>query len=259
MTTKLIASAAVAALSFASTTHAANIRWMGVDMNTAAQSTVTPLQHVDTTQAGTGPSYSSPISSLVGTTGGAGANGMNLTGSATVGSGTSTAITAWNINGGTDTLGMTMNHAVTGTILLNNFAGSEGVFYFYVLTAGTLSVTYDYGFEETGPTGNPTKASDRGRSRSYIIRNSKGLGDGGTFGGTEIVNRDGSRTYTESVTPGDDLIAMAFDFRILDNPQETNIPTGYLNMTFTPIPEPSAAVLFGLAGLGLLSRRRRCA
>lgn len=253
-----ILAAAAALLLLPSPSHAGLIRWMGVDMNTNADSPFSALQHVDTTEAGTGPSYSAPIGSLGGTFWGPGANGMNLTGSATANSGLSLATTTWNINGVTDTLNMTMNHSIAGAISPGNFAGSEGVFYFYALTAGTISVTYDYGFEQTDPTTDPYKASERGRSKQYVYRNSKGLGGGGS-GGTEIVNRDGSRTFTEYVTPGDDLIALAFDFQILEDPQQTTISGGYSTMTFTPtpVPEPGTALVGAVCGIvGLLSRRR---
>ena len=236
------------------TSSAQYLRWMGLDMNTFAQDPTHAPSFLDSINAASG----SPgvISSLASVPFGPGANMTALTGSATRTSGTSFATTGWTITPGSDTLGMTMNHGISGGMAVNNFSGSEGVFYFYALTAGTLTITYDYGQEETTPTTAPYKASDRGRSRTYVLKNSKGLGDNAA-GPTEIVNRDGSRTFTETVGPGDDLIALAFDFEILDNPQDTSIPAGYLTMTFTPVPEPTSVALLGMAGGALLAFRRR--
>ena len=233
---------------------ALDLRWLGLDMNTDSQSTFTAPVHVDTINT-TLPS----IASLASLPFGPGANLMSLTNTvAPTVSGTSFANTAWTITPGTDTFSMALNDGIGGGYSPINFTGREGVLYFYALTAGVISVTYDYGNAETGMTDQPYKASERGRSKSFIYRNSKGLGDAGNTGLSEIVNRDGSRTFFESVSPADDLLALAFDFRILDPLMPTSISGGYLNMTFTPTPVPEPGTLiFGLALFGTTALRRR--
>lgn len=177
----------------------------------------------------------------------------DLTGSATATVGSSNATTSWNIDPDTSTLTMTLNHSFSGIAAPDNFAGAEGVFYFYALTEGTISVTYDYGDEETADPTAAYKASERGRSRVRQRNNSRGLGEDAP-GGWEVVNRDGSRTFNMNVGPIDDLIALQFDFQASDpGPSSVN---GFLNMTFTPVPEPSGAMLGLLGGIGLLVRRR---
>ena len=263
MKTKVIFFCGFPALLASSPLHAASfVRWMGFDMNTTAQATGFVLNQVDTTSvapfvdggmAGGGPGAA--ISSLVSAPFEAGADMAALSGLATVASGTSYANTSWNIDAGTGTLTMSLDHGITGTIAGDNFTGSEGVFYFYALAAGTISITYDYGIEETADPTAPSKASERGRSRVTYASNRRGLGDG-AVGLTEIVNRDGSRTITGAVGPGDDLIGLQFDFRISEDPQSASIPDGFMTVNFTPIPEPST-LLLGTAGLALAFSRRR--
>jgi hypothetical protein len=237
-----------------SSTQAAHIRFVGMDMNTVAGAT-SQSPTLTTTRHHVTPTFQDLVSLPLGP-----GNAFSPTsGSATATVGSTSATTGWNINQASDTLTLSLNHVISGAPAFDNFAGSEGVFYFFALTPGTLSVTWDYGFEE--PLVNPSqpwKVSDRGRSAVRVKRNAKGLGEDAASGSI-IVNRDGSFTFNESVSSADDLIALQFDLRILDDPSPFSIPDGYLTMTFTPIPEPSSAMLLGLAGLGLAARRRRTA
>lgn len=115
---------------------------MGLDMNTNAQSRGQPLDHKDsisvapfgTTGGGTG----APIAALASVPFGPGPNMADLTGAASAGSGTSVGLTSWSINPDLDTLSMTLSHSYSGLAAVDNFIGSEGVFYFYALTAPSV-------------------------------------------------------------------------------------------------------------------------
>lgn len=238
-------------LSLVSSAHAAHIRFVGMDMNTVAGATSQAPDFTNTRHQVT-PAFVDLVSLPLG----AGNAFSPTSGSATATVGSSSATTGWNINEANDSLTLSLNHVISGAPAFDNFAGSEGVVYFFALTPGTLTVTWDYGFEE--PAVNPSqpwKVSDRGRSAVRVKKNAKGLGEDADAGSI-IVNRDGSFTFNESISSADDLIALQFDLRILDDPSPSSIPDGYLTMTFTPIPEPTSAMLGLLGGLGLLVRRR---
>lgn len=237
--------------------NAVDIRWLGLDINTAAQDSLNSLDAMN----------SRSLAPEAGTLGALGSvpfvDGDNLAspiGQAFATSGTSSALTTWNINTTNDTLNMTMSHSINGAVDFNNFAGSEGVIYFYALTPATLTITYDYGTEETlsgDADFESYKASERGRSRARVKNNAFGLFEDYS-GLTEYVNRDGSRSIVQNVGPADGLIALQFDFRILDLPTDTNIPSGFMNVSFSQIPEPSSfAALLGMGTMLFAVLRRR--
>ena len=254
----LCGATASALLLLTPSTHAASLRWMGLDMNTNAQATGQPLDHTDTTSVASfglgGGGVGAPISALAAAPFGAGANMADLTGAASASSGTSAGLTSWSIDADLDTLAMTLSHGYSGVAAADNFMGSEGVFYFYALTDGLLTVTYDYGDEETADPTAPYKASERGKSKAKTQNNARGLGDDAP-GGWEVVNRDGSRTFFANVGPASDLIGLQFDFE--SSGGSPSVAGGSLNMSFTPAPEPTSAALLGLGGLAMLARRRR--
>ena len=259
-TTHLLCGALASAFLFVPSARAADLRWVGLDITAAS---LAPGQALKTDHAAfavtaVGGTTTGSVSSLAALPFGAGANIAPLFGSLTTVSGLSSADTVWNIDAPTDTLTLTLNHSVAGAASGSNFAGAEGVLYFYALTAGVFSVTYDYGMEQTDDPTAPYKASERGRSKVRTFNNSRGLGDDAP-GLEEIVNRDGSRTLNYNVGPGSDLIGLQFDFGIdgSDPLFPTGISGGYLNASFTPAPEPGTAALLGTAALGLLARRRR--
>ncbi|MCX7790618.1 MAG: PEP-CTERM sorting domain-containing protein, partial [Chloroflexaceae bacterium] len=64
-------------------------------------------------------------------------------------------------------------------------------------------------------------------------------------------------TISVDLGPSDGLIALQFDFRILDEPMPTSITGGYLTLSFTPVPEPSAAALVALGAVALFGARRQ--
>ncbi|MCX7790617.1 MAG: PEP-CTERM sorting domain-containing protein [Chloroflexaceae bacterium] len=244
---RFLAAVTVAALP----ASAQSLRWVGLDMNSIATSALGPGATLNTRHAVT-----ATLGGLTSLSFGPGPNLSPLSGSATVDSGTgNAATTSWNLSAGGTTLRLGMNHALGEIGGGSRSAGAEGVIYFFALEEGTLTVTYDYGDEQTLDPDAPYKVQDRGYSRARVMRNSRGLGDG-AWGVTEMVNRDGSRTFSLAVGPADDLLALQFDFRLDDAGGPTSITGGYLTMSFTPIPEPSAAVLVALGALGLLGARR---
>lgn len=233
---------------------------MGLDIHSASLAPANALTtgHAAFAVTAVGGTTTGSVSSLAALPFGAGANLTPLFGSITTVSGLSSADTAWNIDAPSDTLTLTLNHSVAGAASGSNFTGAEGVLYLYALTAGVLTVTYDYGMEQTDDPTAPYKASERGRSKARALNNARGLG-GDALGLEEIVNRDGSRTVNFNVSPDSDLIGLQFDFGIdgSDPLFPTAISGGYLNASFTPAPEPGTAALLGCAALGLLARRRR--
>ncbi len=223
---------ACAALCLISSSQAANLRFVGMDVNTVAAAPSLAPAFTNTRHHVT-PTFADLVSLPLG----AGTPFAPSTGSVTATRGSSTATTGWAIDAANDSLTLSLNHVISGAPAGDNFAGSEGVIYFFALTPGTLTVTWDYGFEE--PLVNPSqpyKVSERGRSAVRVKKNAKGLGED-TNSGSIIVNRDGSFTFNESISSADDLIALQFDLRILDEPSPSSIQDGFLTMTFTPSQE----------------------
>ena len=167
------------------------------------------------------------------------------------------AIDNWSYTGST---GANFQIAADGSPPFSNSGIAAGTQYFFFNENGaaagesisqsfatTIDVTYEVTFDVI------RLFNGAGTARiNATVTDSVGV-IGSSLGAIDATNGDGGETFSFTFTATENTSTLTF----LDDSIVTGVDTSLESVSVVPVPEPSSSILLGLAGLGLVIRRKR--